>query len=105
MSQLTTLKSLLGNVQESDAVLQFYLDLAQDIICERRHSNIVEASYLNVQILMAIELFNKRGAEGQKSHEENGIARIYSASDLSPELIEKVPYMVRTPYSTLRIIE
>lgn len=105
MSQLTTLKSLLGAVQENDEVLQFYLDCASDVICDLRGSNIVETQYLNVQIQIAIELFNKRGAEGQLGHSENGISRSYEKSDISPSLLGRITPMIKTPYSTVRVIE
>jgi hypothetical protein len=104
MSQLELFKSLLGNPPESDAVLQFYLDRASDIICDRRHSDVVEPKYLNTQVQMAIEGYNKRGAEGQVSHGESGISRGYEASDISPSLLNSITPMARTPFSIPRVI-
>lgn len=104
MSQLTTLKSLLGSTPESDDVLQFYLDVAKDIICELRNSTSVEEKYLTVQIQIAVELYNKRGAEGQTAHNENGIARTYEKADVSPSLLGKITPFARTPYSTVRVV-
>lgn len=105
MSQLSLLKDLIGNPPESDSVLQFYLDNASDIICDLRNSNIVETQYLTTQIKIAIELYNKRGAEGEISHVENGLQRTYEKSDISPSLLANITPMVRTPYSTVRIVE
>ena len=105
MSQLTTLKSLLGVVPESDDVLQFYLDTAGNIICDRRNSNIVETIYLNLQIQIAIDLFNKRGAEGQTGHSENGIGRTFESADVSPSLLNQVTQMAKTPFSSVRVIQ
>lgn len=38
----------------------------------------------------AVELYSKRGAEGQTSHSENGISRSYEAGDISSSLANKV---------------
>lgn len=102
MAQLDTLKSLLGNPTESDAVLQFYLDNAEAIICDLRNADYIESKYLTLQIKIAIELYNKRGAEGQTAHTENGIARTYEKADVSPSLLNQITPMVKTPFSTVR---
>lgn len=105
MSQLTKLRELLGNPQESDEVLEFYLDNASDIICDIRNSDIVEKKYLTTQIKIAIELFNKRGAEGQVGHSENGIGRTYESADVSPSLLDGITPIVKTPFSKVRVIQ
>lgn len=102
MNQLQLLKELLGNPQVSDALLQFYLDNAGEIICEIRYTTAVEAKYLNTQLKIAIELFSKRGAEGQTSHSENGISRSYESADVSPSLLGTITPVVRTPFSIPR---
>lgn len=104
MSQLTTLKALLGEPNVSDEILQFYLDNASDIICDIRNSYTVEPKYLTVQLKMAVEMFNKRGAEGQIMHTENGITRMYEKADLSPSLLGQITPVVRTPFSTPRVV-
>jgi hypothetical protein len=105
VSQLTKLRELLGNPQESDEVLEFYLDNASDIICDIRNSDIVEKKYLTTQIKIAIELFNKRGAEGQVGHSENGIGRTYESADVSPSLLDGITPIVKTPFSKVRVIQ
>lgn len=104
MTQLEKLKLLLENPQVSDDVLVFYLDNASEIICELRNSDIVESKYSNIQIKIAIEMFNKRGAEGQTSHSENGISRTYEKSDISHSLLSQITPMVRTPFSVTRVV-
>lgn len=104
MSPLSKLKALLGNPSDPDEVLQFYLDNAADIICDRRHSNEVENVYLTHQIKIAIELYNKRGAEGETAHGENGVSRSYESADVSPSLLNTITQIVRTPYSKVRIV-
>jgi hypothetical protein len=103
MEQLNLLKLLLGNPTESDAVLQFYLDSAKEIICELRHTTDLESQYLTIQVRIAIELYNKRGAEGQVGHSENGIDRTYEVSDISPSLLNLVTPVIRTPFSTRHV--
>ena len=104
MSQLTKLKALLGSPSESDDVLQFYLDNASDIICDLRFSNVVETEYLTAQLKIAMELYSKRGAEGQITHNENGIARTYEKSDVSPSTLAQITPFMRTPFSTRRVV-
>ena len=105
MAQLDLLKELLDNPNSSDAVLQFCLDSAGDIICEIRNSDIVEPKYINIQTKIAIEIYNKLGAEGQTSHSENGISRTYETGDISNTLINKIIPIPTTPYCETRVIE
>ena len=50
----------------------------------------VEAQYEQLQIELAIVLFNERGVEGQKSHNENGVSRTWRSVD--EIMTEVVPY-------------
>lgn len=104
MSQISVFKNVLGNPDDDLDVLQFYLDSANDIICDIRNSDKVETQYLNTQIRIAVELYNKRGAEGQTGHSENGITRQYEKSDISPSLLDTITPIVKTPYSKVRVI-
>lgn len=54
----------------------------------------VPIQYARLQIAIAIELFNKRGAEAQTAHSENGISRTYEAGDVSPSLLKQIIPMV-----------
>ena len=104
MAQLDTLKLLLDNPTVDDAVLQFHLDRASDIICNLRNTDIVEPKYVNTQTEIAIEMFNKMGAEGEVGHNENGISRSYEASDISPSLLAKIIPVATTPFSTVTVV-
>lgn len=88
----------------SDAVYNFYLDSAENVICEIRNTNYVEAQYEQTQLKMAIEMYNKRGAEGQTSHGENGINRNYENSGISKSLLDEVTPFCKTPISTRRVL-
>lgn len=105
MEQLQRLRNQLGNPSNEDDVLDYCLERASDIICDIRNSDKVEKKYLTTQIAIAIELYNKRGAEGQGSHTENGISRVYASGDISHHLIRKITPIVKTPSSTIRVIE
>jgi len=104
MTQLELLKELLGNPDSSDAILQFCLDCASDVICDIRNSDKVESKYLKIQIKIAIEIFSKMGAEGQTGHSENSISRSYETGDISPSLISQIVPFGKTPYSTIRVV-
>lgn len=102
--QLQRLKLVLGSPSNEDELLQYYLDVAKDIICDIRHTDEVEPKYKNIQIEIAVELYNKRGAEGQTSHNENGISRSYENASVSDSLLSKIIPFVKTPFSTVRVV-
>lgn len=104
-NQLVRLKELVGNPEDEDEILRFCLDSASDIICDIRNSDRVEDIYLTRQISIAIEIYNKRGAEGQITHNENGIARTYSQADISNSVIRKITPVIRTIGGKVRVIE
>lgn len=53
----------------------------------------VEDRYLDLQFRIAMDLYNKIGAEGETSHSENGISRQFESSWISEQLLSEV-----TPY-------
>ena len=84
----------------SDDVLGAYLDLAGQKILGRLYPfGIPEGAgvperYQSLQCEIACYMLNKRGAEGQTSHSENGISRQYESGSV-PEsmLFEIVPFV------------
>ena len=102
--KVSMFRELIDNHSDSDNVLAYYLDIAGNAITEIRFTDIVEPQYENLQIQMAIDIFNKRGAEGQVSHSENGISRGYEAAGISPTLLGQVTPFIRTPSSVRRVI-
>lgn len=58
---------------------------------------VVETKYQDLQYRMALDLYNKQGAEGQISHSENGVARSYESSWISVQLLEEVTPVVGIP--------
>lgn len=51
---------------------------------------VVPAQYQAVQIDIAVDLYNKKGAEGELAHSENGISRTYEGAHVSPQLLRRI---------------
>ena len=47
----------------------------------------VPARYERLQIKLAVELYNQRGAEGQISHSENGTTRMWGANSILAKIV------------------
>lgn len=54
----------------------------------------VPAQYEDLQIRIAVDMFNKIGAEGETMHSENGISRTYDSGWVSESLLSEVVPMV-----------
>ena len=96
--KLTLLKAMVGSV-DSDDVLLAYLDIAGRKILNRAYpygteETEVPTRYDYLQCEIAAYMLNKRGAEGQTSHSENGISRSYESADVPESLIGAVTPMV-----------
>ena len=97
MSQTEKLQLLKAMVSESDTeeVLLTYLKIAGQKIINRAYpygtdETEVPTRYDFLQCEIAAYLLNKRGAEGQTSHSENGISRSYESADVPESLIGAV---------------
>ena len=94
MTQLERLKiRITENV--SDAELEDILESAKAAILSRRfpfgeQPTELETKYNDLQIRIAVEMFNKRGAEGETAHSENGISRSYASAGVSEELLREI---------------
>ena len=66
---------------DTDEVLDEVLADAEALVLNRMYpfgypdGTAVPPRYERIQIQLAVELYSKRGAEGQTSHSENGISR------------------------------
>jgi hypothetical protein len=79
----------------SDNVLLSYLKLAGEKIINRAYPyddtvTEVPRRYGALQCEIASYLLNKRGAEGQTSHSENGVNRTYENADVPESLMSNV---------------
>ena len=109
MAQLDRLKiqlQITGN--EEDNLLLELLEVAKHAILSRRYpfgefpvddagEPVLPGRYLNLQVRVAVYLYNKIGAEGQISHSENGISRGYEPGDIPESLLKEVTPLVGTP--------
>lgn len=98
--KLNQLKILLGKQGDNseDDLLLMLLTLSGQKILERVYPyndsiKEVPSRYATKQVEIAVYLYNKRGAEGQISHNENGISRAYESADVPESLMKGI-----TPY-------
>jgi hypothetical protein len=85
MEQLARLKLRLDIPSQDfskDNLLDDILETAKSKILNKRYpfgasKTELEARYLDLQVDLAIVLYNKMGVEGQTSHAENGVSRSY----------------------------
>lgn len=94
--KIEKLKVLISPDTATDPLLLYLLEQAEGIILNRRYpfgapeGATLSSIHQQIQLRVAVELFNKMGAEGQKDHEENGIKRTWEAGDVSPSLLKAV---------------
>lgn len=91
--KLTMLKSM---TEETDNdVLSTYLTLAKGVVLSRAYpyteeEDKVPAKYDTVHVEIAAYMLNKRGAEGETAHSENGVSRSYEDGDIPPTLLRRI---------------
>ena len=91
--KLTMLKAMTGEKDES--VLSTYLSIAGNKVLKRAYPfnstvTVVPDRYAYNQVEIAAYLVNKRGAEGEPAHSENGISRSYEDGDVPPTLLREI---------------
>ena len=96
--KLTLLKAMVGSA-DSDDVLLAYLDIAGGKILNRAYpfgteETVVPSRYDFLQCEIAAYLLNKRGAEGQTGHNENGISRSYESAVVPESMLGAVTPLV-----------
>ena len=104
MSRLSQLKVLLADVgiNEDDELLSTYLDFAGQKILHKMYPfgmpdevTDVPFRYQSRQVEIALQMFLKRGAEGELTHTENGITRQCARGDIPSELLSDIPSFVK----------
>lgn len=94
--KLAMLKVLLGITDSTqDATLTVYLSLAASKVLRKAYpydgtKTEVPSQYADKQCEIAAYLFNKRGAEGETYHSENGINRSYENADVPESMLKSV---------------
>lgn len=92
--KLTALKAVVGG-SDTDEVLSTYLKLAGSKILAKAYPyddtvSEIPVKYEYLQVEIAAYMLNKRGAEGQTSHSENGISRTYENADIPASMLKAV---------------
>ena len=95
--KLAALKAMVGS-SDYDEVLSAYLKLAGGKIIAKAfpyQNDVTEvpAQYSYLQVEIAAYMLNKRGAEGETVHTENGISRTYENADVPTSMLKAI-----TPY-------
>lgn len=93
MSNLERLQ--LRTSEPDESILNDCLESAEAAILARRYpfgcaDAVLEARYTDLQFRIALDLYNKIGGEGQLSHSENGVSRVYESSWISEQLLNEV---------------
>lgn len=94
-----------SEVEDTD-VVGFYVDNAAEVILNQLYpydelwdeatsdtitmTDAVPTRYQNLQMRIAIVFLNKRGADGETMHIENGINRHYSGTDVPPDMLRQI---------------
>lgn len=91
--KLTMLTSMTGETDSN--VLSTYLTLAKNVVVTRVYpfgtgEEEVPTPYHTVQVEIAAYMLNKRGAEGETAHSENGVSRSYEDGDIPPSLLRRI---------------
>ena len=98
--KIDMLRTMIDDRKEDEEVLSVYLELAADKILNRMYPYkesydglSVPDRYAAIQLKVAAYMLNKRGAEGQIQHIENGIHRNYGSADIPDGMLQEiVPY-------------
>lgn len=91
--KIEMVKSMTG--ETSDGVVSAYLNIAGNKICRKAYPfdptvTEVPEQYSLLQVEIAVYLLNKRGAEGEAAHSENGISRTYENGDVPPSMLRQI---------------
>ncbi len=98
--KITSLAALIFPDTADIDLLSQLIVLSEGIVLNRRYplgapeGATVPKQYEHVQLLIALELFSKRGAEGQIEHDENGISRKYESANVSNSLLRNITPIV-----------
>ena len=94
IDKLALLKDIYGDSEE-DTLLEAYLAIAAEAVLNRlypfdKKKAEVPDKYARTQVNIAVYLLNKRGAEGELQHNENGIDRTYESGDIPESMLKDI---------------
>lgn len=94
--KIAKLEVLISPDTASDDLLSYLLEQAEGICLNRRYpfgcpeDASLSPMHEQIQLRVAVEIFSKMGADGQLSHQENGVMRTWEAGDISPSLLRHI---------------
>ena len=96
LDKVTMVKVMCSEADET--IINAYLDIAAQKVLARAYPfddsvTEVPGRYKLLQCEIAAYLINKRGAEGQTAHSENGISRSYENGDVPESLLSAITPM------------
>ena len=91
--KLSMLTSMTGETDTD--VLSTYLTLAKGVVVSKVYpygtgEEEIPTPYHTTQVEIAAYMLNKRGAEGETVHSENGVSRSYEDGDIPPTLLRRI---------------
>lgn len=88
---------MLGQLTDEtdEDILSAYLTLAEGVVLSRAYpfgngGGGVPTQYDTTHVEIAAYMLNKRGAEGEIVHLENGVSRHYEDGDIPPTLLRRI---------------
>ena len=95
LERLTSRLHRSGDPNPDTFVLEECVENAKHIILMRRfpygdYPEEIEPRYEDLQYRIALDLYNKIGAEGETAHSENGVSRTYESSWVSEQLLNEI---------------
>jgi hypothetical protein len=86
--------------EENEDILKELLTSAKDVVLSHLYPLVddyegltIPRKYNTLLLDIAVEMYNKQGAEGETSHSENGISRSYENAYISQTLLSQIiPY-------------
>ena len=83
--------------EDDDDLVAFYLENAKEVIFHQIYPYatddmevVVPTRYDMLQCRIASHFINKRGAEGELHHSENGVLRIYGSEDVPNSMLREI---------------
>lgn len=95
--KIAMVQTLVGDPNATSEVINVYLSLSAEIILNKafpfHEDKELPSKYDMKQCEIACYLYNKRGAEGEIAHQENGINRSYESASVPSSMLKGI-----TPY-------
>lgn len=98
---MTVLERLKVRIPEEpdDGILEEMLESAKSVIMGRRFPygdwpDELERRYVDLQLRVAEDMYNRIGASGQLTHSENGVSRSWGSEWVSEQLLSEIVPLV-----------